>query len=80
MRVNTGKTCLAATEAKALAKNLAIALEASVHRHTLFLLIGDFCAGEGAVKEAAERTVLATLALIDRRRKLVPCSDSETGS
>jgi hypothetical protein len=36
---------LAATKAEALAKNLAIALEASVYGHALFLLIGYLCAG-----------------------------------
>lgn len=55
---------------EALAENLAIALEASVHGHAMFLLEGDFGEGADAVNEAAERAARATLALIEGRRQL----------
>jgi AcrR family transcriptional regulator len=53
-----------------LAENLAIALEASVHGHALFLLDGDYGTGEDAVNQATERAALATLALIEGRHQL----------
>jgi AcrR family transcriptional regulator len=55
---------------KTQAEYLATAVEATAHGYALFLLDGDFGAGEEAVSVGAERAARATLALIEGRRRL----------
>jgi AcrR family transcriptional regulator len=46
---------------------LEIAVEAAAHGHAMLLLDGDFGAGQAAIRYAAQRAAVATLALIEGR-------------